>query len=59
MIGDYNGKEKKRQITQEEFIAQLAEKAEAKQAAAANKKDVKNQKSKLIFHILHIYLFVD
>ncbi len=40
------GKEKKRQITQEEFIAQLAEKAEAKQAAAANKKDVKNQKSK-------------
>ncbi len=40
------GKEKKRQITQEEFIAQLAEKAEAKQAAAANKKDIKNQKSK-------------
>ena len=40
------GKEKKSQITQEEFIAQLTEKAEAKQAAAANKKDAKNHKSK-------------
>ncbi len=40
------GKEKKSQITQEEFIAQLTEKAEAKQAAAANKKDAKNNKSK-------------
>ena len=40
------GKEKKRQITQEEFIAQLTEKAEAKQAAAANKREAKSHKSK-------------
>ena len=42
---EYN-KEKKRQITQEEFIAQLTEKAEAKQAAAANNKEAKVHKGK-------------